>query len=56
VIEVPIVFTDREVGHSKMSRAIVAEAVWKVPWLRVLAARGALDAQGAANQPTALVP
>jgi dolichol-phosphate mannosyltransferase len=35
VVEVPIVFTDREVGGSKMSRAIVLEAVWKVPSLRM---------------------
>jgi dolichol-phosphate mannosyltransferase len=35
VVEVPIVFTDREVGGSKMSKAIVLEAVWKVPSLRL---------------------
>jgi dolichol-phosphate mannosyltransferase len=35
VIEIPIVFTDREVGGSKMSKAIVLEAVWKVPLLRL---------------------
>ena len=29
VVEVPIVFTDREVGGSKMSKAIVLEAVWR---------------------------
>jgi dolichol-phosphate mannosyltransferase len=34
VVEVPIVFRDREVGSSKMSRSIVAEAVWRVPLLR----------------------
>ena len=33
-VEIPIVFRDREVGSSKMSRAIVAEAVWRVPILR----------------------
>jgi dolichol-phosphate mannosyltransferase len=32
--EVPISFADRERGHSKMSKAIVAEAAWKVPQLR----------------------
>ncbi len=37
VAEVPIVFTDREEGSSKMSRGIVAEAVWKVPALRLAA-------------------
>ena len=34
VVEVPIVFRDRRVGGSKMSRAIVAEAIWRVPLLR----------------------
>jgi dolichol-phosphate mannosyltransferase len=40
VVEVPIRFTDRTEGHSKMSRAIVLEAVWKVPVLRVEALTG----------------
>jgi dolichol-phosphate mannosyltransferase len=35
VVEVPIVFADREQGRSKMSRAIVLEAVWRVPLLRL---------------------
>jgi dolichol-phosphate mannosyltransferase len=30
IIEVPITFTDRELGDSKMSRAIVVEALWLV--------------------------
>jgi len=34
VIEVPITFSDREVGGSKMSRGIVLEAIWRVPVLR----------------------
>jgi dolichol-phosphate mannosyltransferase len=34
VVEVPISFSDRELGHSKMSRSIVFEAIWKVPLLR----------------------
>ena len=34
VLEIPIVFTDRAVGHSKMSRRIVLEAMWMVPALR----------------------
>lgn len=42
VVEVPITFSDREVGGSKMSRAIVLEAVWKVPVLRVRALLGRL--------------
>ncbi len=33
--EVPIVFTERDQGESKMSKRIVAEAVWKVWKLRV---------------------
>jgi dolichol-phosphate mannosyltransferase len=42
VVEVPIRFVDREVGNSKMSRAIVLEAMWKVPLLRARAAAGKL--------------
>ena len=42
VVEVPISFSDREHGHSKMSRAIVAEAIWQVPLLRLRALRGRL--------------
>jgi dolichol-phosphate mannosyltransferase len=35
VVEVPIVFRDRRSGSSKMDRSIVAEAVWRVPLLRL---------------------
>ena len=35
-------YVDREVGGSKMSRAIVLEAIWKVPLLRLAALRGTL--------------
>jgi dolichol-phosphate mannosyltransferase len=42
VVEVPITFAERETGHSKMSRSIVLEAIWKVPALRLAAARGML--------------
>jgi dolichol-phosphate mannosyltransferase len=35
VVEVPIVFRDRRRGSSKMDRSIVAEAVWRVPLLRL---------------------
>jgi dolichol-phosphate mannosyltransferase len=42
VVEVPIRFADRTQGQSKMSRAIVAEAIWKVPQLRVAALTGKL--------------
>jgi dolichol-phosphate mannosyltransferase len=34
VKEIPIVFTDRRVGQSKMSRRIVLEAMWMIPTLR----------------------
>jgi dolichol-phosphate mannosyltransferase len=40
VVEVPIVFSDRTRGTSKMSRAIVLEAVSRVPSLRFEALRG----------------
>jgi dolichol-phosphate mannosyltransferase len=42
VVEVPITFVDREAGGSKMSRSIVAEAIWKVPLLRLAAFAGRL--------------
>lgn len=34
--EIPIVFTERETGESKMSKRIVREAVWRVWRLRIL--------------------
>jgi dolichol-phosphate mannosyltransferase len=34
VVEVPIIFRDRQVGISKMNREIVAEAIWRLPLLR----------------------
>ena len=37
VAEVPIIFTDRTAGQSKMTRAIFLEAVRKVPALRYAA-------------------
>ncbi len=42
VVEVPITFVDRESGRSKMSRRVVAEAIVKVPALRLAAAVGRL--------------
>ncbi len=33
--EIPIVFTDRTVGESKMNRSIVIEAIWMVPKLLI---------------------
>jgi dolichol-phosphate mannosyltransferase len=35
VVEVPITFSERGAGSSKMSRAIVLEAIWRVPLLRL---------------------
>jgi len=42
VVEIPIRFVDREAGGSKMSKGIVAEAIWKVPALRIAALTGRL--------------
>jgi dolichol-phosphate mannosyltransferase len=42
IVEIPIRFADREAGGSKMNRAIVLEAIWKVPLLRLAALRGTL--------------
>jgi dolichol-phosphate mannosyltransferase len=36
IAEIPITFVDRDSGHSKMSKQIVREAVWKVWRLRLL--------------------
>lgn len=33
--EIPILFTERDEGTSKMSKRIVREAVWRVWWLRL---------------------
>jgi len=38
--EIPIVFVDRTEGDSKMNRAIVREAIWMVPRLRLMALSG----------------
>ena len=42
MIEVPIAFVDRERGVSKMRGAIVLEAIWQVPLLRLRALTGRL--------------
>jgi dolichol-phosphate mannosyltransferase len=39
IIEVPILFTDRKAGDSKISRHIVLEALMKVWWLRFTGSR-----------------
>ena len=46
VEEIPIVFRDRRVGESKMSKRIVLEAAWRVPAMRLPAHRGALRNAG----------
>lgn len=40
--EIPIMFVDRDIGESKMSKRIVREAVWRVWRLRWLALTGRL--------------
>lgn len=42
LLEIPIIFTDRIEGHSKMSRRIVREAIWMVWLLRLKAIFGRL--------------
>jgi dolichol-phosphate mannosyltransferase len=42
IVEIPIVFTDRTEGQSKMSKSIVREAVWMVWQLRWWSIRGRL--------------
>jgi dolichol-phosphate mannosyltransferase len=42
LVEIPIVFTDRVEGQSKMNKRIVREAIWMVWWLRVKALAGQL--------------
>lgn len=42
IVEIPIVFVDRTEGTSKMSGAIVREAIWMVWRLRLLSALGKL--------------
>ena len=35
-VEVPILFTERDSGESKMSKKIMREAIWRVWWLKIL--------------------
>ena len=42
VTEIPITFVERRAGASKMTGSIVAEAIWKVPLLRLRALFGRL--------------
>ncbi|MDZ7332156.1 MAG: polyprenol monophosphomannose synthase [candidate division KSB1 bacterium] len=40
ITEIPIVFTDREAGSSKMSKKIIREAIWMVWKLKILSLLG----------------
>ena len=42
LVEIPIVFTDRVEGQSKMNKRIVREAIWMVWWLRLQSLIGRL--------------
>jgi dolichol-phosphate mannosyltransferase len=42
LVEIPIVFTDRVEGQSKMNKRIVREAIWMVWWLRIKSIGGQL--------------
>jgi dolichol-phosphate mannosyltransferase len=42
LVEIPIVFTDRLEGQSKMNKRIVREAIWMVWWLRLKSLVGQL--------------
>ena len=47
IVEIPIVFVDRTEGQSKMSKAIVREAVWMVWRLQLVGhSRQAADRLG----------
>jgi dolichol-phosphate mannosyltransferase len=41
ITELPIVFHERRAGRSKMSPAIAAEAIWRIPGIRLAARRRA---------------
>ena len=45
LVEIPIVFVDRTEGQSKMSKAIVREAIWMVWRLRLSAVTGRLQSK-----------
>ena len=55
VVEIPITFADRRVGESKMSRAIVTEAMLRVPLLRLGPAQRPARAPGRAFAPQTAV-
>ena len=49
LVEIPIVFVDRTEGESKMSKAIVREAIWMVWRLRLMGMFGRLDGHRGAS-------
>ncbi len=53
VVEVPITFIERTAGESKMSRAIVAEAFWRVSWWGVRSRPAAMRKRLQARRDTA---
>ncbi|WP_322767053.1 apolipoprotein N-acyltransferase [Frankia sp. Cr1] len=46
ILEVPITFVEREHGRSKMNRAIVTEALWRVTWWALTTRHGRPAAPG----------
>ena len=57
ITEVPITFVERERGASKMSRSIVAEALWRVTWWAVTSRRHpATNPTGGGEPPTHTSP
>jgi dolichol-phosphate mannosyltransferase len=53
IVEIPIVFVDRTEGTSKMSKAIVREAVWMVWRLRLWYMTGRLGRRNVRTRPAA---
>jgi dolichol-phosphate mannosyltransferase len=49
--EVPIVFRERQAGKSKMSAGIAAEAIWRIPDMRLAARRRRAPAPEVSTQP-----
>ena len=55
VVEVPITFTEREFGTSKMSRSIVTEALWRVAGWGLTSRSGSARRRALARRATARV-
>ncbi len=56
VAEVPIRFRDRQIGESKMSAAIAAEAIWQVPLLRRRAGGASASRSARGSRSDAKIP